>query len=224
VIIGNLELQRGEIDAAHAAYRRAEHALPGDAMVNAALARIAIARGDEVEAEVLLRTAVEQRPLPEHAIALGELLAVQGRPVEADAQYALVRATQQLLAAGGVNTDAELALFDADHAADPQATFASALSAYARHPNVLAADALAWAAYRAGRLPEARLYIAEAMRLGTHDARIAYHAGVIAAASGDRGEARSHLESALEGEHALSPAYAADARETLSALSEQAAR
>jgi tetratricopeptide (TPR) repeat protein len=224
VIIGNLRLQQDDVDAADAAYLHAGRALPGDAMVNAALARIAVARGDLAGAEALLRSAVEQRPLPEYAIALGELLESEGRAAAAEEQYALVRATQQLLAASGVDTDIELALFDADRGVDPAGTYARALSAYARRPSIFAADTVAWAAYKAGRIEDAQRYIEEALRLGTRDARLAYHAGVIAQAAGDGAEAGEHLRPAVAAEHALPPAYAASARTMLEALTEEAAR
>lgn len=185
VIIGDLHLRDGNRGAAAREYALADAALPGDAMVQAAQARLAIAQGDDATAEALLRAATDARPLPEYAAALGDLLASQGRDREADDQYALVRATQQLFAASGVDTGIELALFEADHG-DAVAAYTGARAAYARHPGVYAADALAWAAYRTGRLDEAQTRIAEALRLGTRDPRLLGHADVINAAM--RGE------------------------------------
>jgi tetratricopeptide (TPR) repeat protein len=193
-------------------------------MVSAALARLAIARGDLPAAEELLRSAVEQRPLPEFAVALGDLLESQGRASEAHEQYELVRATQQLLAANGVNTDIELVLFDADRGADPPRTYERALAAYAARQTIYAADTVAWAAYKAGRVDEAQRYMRDALRLGTRDPRIAYHAGIIAQAAGDTPAAQAHLRAALAAEHALPLTYAADARAALDALTAEAAR
>jgi tetratricopeptide (TPR) repeat protein len=215
VIVGNLQLQLGELDAASDAYTRADQALSGDAMVRAAMARLAMARGDEAAAEAMLRSAVEQRPLPEYAAALGELLELQGRTDEAQEQYALVRATQQLFAASGVDTDIELALFDADHANAAIATYESALAAYGRRPGIFAADTVAWAAFKAGRVDEARQYSVESMRLGSKEPRLLYHAGVIATAAGADDEGRALLEQAVAMSAAQSPLYAAAARDAL---------
>jgi tetratricopeptide (TPR) repeat protein len=223
VIIGNLYLQQNDVDAAEAAYGRAEQALPGDPMVLAAFARIDTARGDLIAAEMRLRDAVAQRPLPEYAIALGELLESQGRTIEAEEQYALVRVTQQLLDAAGIDTDLELALFDADHGADPQAAYERALAAYARRPSIYAADTVAWAAYKSGRIEEAQAYMEKALRLGTSDPLLAYHAGIIANAAGDPEVAADHLRAALDGEHSLPLAYASSLLHTLDALSTEAA-
>ncbi len=223
VIIGNLRLQQGDVDAADAAYNRAGRAAPGDPMVNAAIARIAIAREDPATAEALLRDAVEQRPLPEYAIALGELLESQGRTAAAEEQYALVRATQRIFAARGVDTDLELALFDADRGVDPAGAYERALASYERRPSIFAADTVAWAAFKAGRIDEAQSYMHEALRLGTRDPRLAYHAGIIAQAAGDTSAAEAHLREAVVGGHALPLAYATSARETLDSLNSEAA-
>ena len=158
--------------------------------------------------EARLHDAVATRPLPEYLILLGEVLEVQGKRVEAEEQYATVRAIQQLFAANGVDTDLELALFDADRGVDPEATFEKALASYKRRPTVYAADIVAWAAYKVGHLKDARQYMELALSLGTPDPRLAYHAGVISAASGDRASARFYFDRASEQRAALSPLYA----------------
>jgi pentatricopeptide repeat protein len=218
VIVGNLQLQRADVAAAERAYSKAAQSLSGDAMVLAATARLAIARGDLVSAEPLLRAAVDQRPLPEYATALGELLESQGRVAEAEEQYAVVRATQQLFAASGVDNEVELTLFEADHSADTEPTYAQARTAHDRRPSIFAADTLAWAAYMTGRLDEARARSAEALRLGTRDPRLFYHAGVIAGAAGEIAVSESLLTQAIAMEPAQTPLYASAARLALSDL------
>lgn len=208
VLLGNLHLTRGDVDAAATEYEHAAQILPDDALTAAGLARLAVAQGRLDEAEALLRRAVDERPLPEYAIALGDLLWSQGREVEAEEQYALVWAIQGLLAESGVDVDLELAVFDVDHAADPQVTYSLARSAYERRPGIYAADALAWAAHAAGRTDEAQAYMTEALRLGTRDPRLEYHAGVIARAAGDEDAARRHFSEAVAMQPAQSLRYA----------------
>ena len=56
---------------------------------------------------------------------------------------------------------------------------------------------LAWALYKNGRAREAQAAMAEALRLGTPDARLFFHAGMIHRALGDHDRAREALSRAL---------------------------
>ncbi|HEX9372813.1 MAG TPA: hypothetical protein VF897_17500, partial [Roseiflexaceae bacterium] len=167
---------------------------------------------------------IARMPLPEFVIALGELQESRGHAAEAAKQYDLVRAMQQLFKANGVDTDLELALFDADHGSDPASTLALARAAYERRPSVKAADTLAWALLKAGQLAEARRYAGEALRLGTQDALMLYHAGTIAQAQGDSAAARDLLGRALAINPHFSPLYAPLAQQTLAALGAAASK
>lgn len=60
--------------------------------------------------------------------------------------------------------------------------------------------------------------INEALRLGTKDARISYHASMIFTANGSRQAARKYLQQALANP-ALDVHYAAVAKQTLAKLS-----
>jgi Tfp pilus assembly protein PilF len=57
--------------------------------------------------------------------------------------------------------------------------------------------------YHNGRYDDAWAYSQEALRLGTQDALLYYHAGVIAYALGEAAAAQTHLQQAL----ALNPAF-----------------
>lgn len=58
-------------------------------------------------------------------------------------------------------------------------------------------DLVAWSLHKAGRDREAVQPMATAMSLGSEDAMLFYHAGMIQRALGNTGEARSLLERAL---------------------------
>ena len=92
-------------------------------------------------------------------------------------------------------------------------TLALAEEAYARRPGVHAADILAWARYRVGDLEGAWSASEEARRLGTQDALMFFHAGVIADARGDTAAARDFLTTALAIDPAFSLRYAPEARD-----------
>ncbi|HXG71673.1 MAG TPA: hypothetical protein VNJ04_13785, partial [Gemmatimonadaceae bacterium] len=76
-------------------------------------------------------------------------------------------------------------------------------------------DLLAWALHKANRNREAQSMMASALRLGTRDPLLFYHAGTIAHAVGDDAQARRYLGEALELDSVTRPHYAAAARHTL---------
>ena len=218
VLVGNLYLMKNDVDRAETQYTAAAAILPDDPQTRFGLAKLEIARGDLAPAESDLREAIDQRPLPEYVIALGDLLAAEGRNAAADQQFALVHAEETLFASNGVDTDVELALFDADHGASPDETYELAAAAYARRPSIYAADTLAWAAFKAGHIDVATRNIADARRLGTRDPRLAYHAGMIERAAGDAAAAKIDLVVALSAAPALPLPYVGAGREALAAL------
>ncbi|MDQ4076962.1 MAG: tetratricopeptide repeat protein [Chloroflexota bacterium] len=213
--LGHLYFNSGDLAQAEAIYQEALRLDEAYPYALAGMARVRAARGQYNEAIATYRAIVERLPLPEFIIALGELYEATGQQREATLQYDLVRAMQQLNADAGMNVDLELALFNADHGSNPEEAVAQARAAYERRPNIYAADALAWALYQVGDYSEASRYSNEALRLGTQDASLHYHAGKIAYALGDRAAARTHLAQALEINPYFSPLHALDARDLL---------
>jgi tetratricopeptide (TPR) repeat protein len=224
VQLGNLYFTQGDLARAEQEYQRTLVVLPDYVYAQAGIGRVRAAQGKLDEAIGFYQSAIGRMPLPEFVIALGEIQQAAGRDAEAARQYELVRAMQQLFNANGVDTDLELALFDADHGHDPAGTVALARAAYARRPSVKAADTLAWALFKAGQADEARRYADEALRLGTHDPLMLYHAGAIAEAQGDSAAARDFLTRALERNPDFSPLYAPQARQALASLSTAASK
>jgi tetratricopeptide (TPR) repeat protein len=224
VQLGNLHFAKGDLAGAARLYQESLVRLPDYVYALAGLARVRAAQGDTSQAIELYNAAIARVPLPEFVIALGELEESRGDQAAAGRQYQLVRAMQQLFTSNGVDTDLELALFEADHGRDPQAALTMARAAYERRPSIRGADTLAWALYRAGRYQEARLRADEALRLGTQDALMLYHAGMIARAQGDDARARELLDRALALNPAFSPLYAPQARAALAELQIAASR
>ena len=85
-------------------------------------------------------------------------------------------------------------------------------------------DALAWVLYRLGRFDEAAVHAEAALALGTPDPRIAYHAGLIAAARNDDARAVSLLRLAVRGIALLPPLQAEAAHAALAELRAEATR
>jgi len=218
VQLGNLYFNVGDVSSAEFHYRKALALFPGYVHAQAGLARVAAAKGRLEEAVVLYQEVVERFPLPEYTIALGDLEVAAGHPDRAAKRYALVRVQQQLYQANGVNTDLEIALFDADHNKSLDEALARARQEYQRRPSIGTADVLAWTFYKTGKYDEALRYSEEARRLGTKDALMLFHAGMIHHALGHLEEARDLLDQALTLNPHFSWLYKEQAAQTLMAL------
>jgi tetratricopeptide (TPR) repeat protein len=218
VQLGHLYFHSGQLVAAEAEYAHVMRANESYLPAVAGLARVRVAQEAYATAISMYESVVDRLPLPEYVIALGELYEATGQAEEAGIQYELVNAMQQLNASAGMDVELELALFNADHGPDPALAVQQATAAYEMRPGIYAADALAWALYRAGDFEAARRYSDESLRLGTRDASLFYRAGKIALAAGETEQARAFLQKALEINPYFSVLGAADARALLAEL------
>jgi hypothetical protein len=164
-----------------------------------------------------MRRVVRRLPLPEHAIALGELQLAAGRPTAARDTLALVSAERALLADARVDTGAETAIFEADHGS-PRRALALARRAWAAAPGVRSADAMGWALTRSGRPAAGLAWSRRALRTGSLDPVMRFHAGMAAAAAGRERAARTDLRRALAHGLEAHPWQAAAARRALAGL------
>jgi len=147
--------------------------------------------------------------------ALGDLYALVGRGQAAAAQYELVEKIAQLGTLNGLLFNRQLALFYADHDRKAEEAYNFATKEYAIRRDIYGADTVAWTALKAGKIAEAQAAIKEALRLETRDARLFYHAGMIADAAGDWARAREYLTRALTLSPEFDPLQATLARKTL---------
>jgi tetratricopeptide (TPR) repeat protein len=221
VQLGNLYFNSGKLAEAEAQYNQALALYPGYIHAIAGLARVHAARGEYDEALKLYIDATNRIPLPEYVIALGDVYEAAGRNQEAQQQFDLVRVMERLYAANGVDTDLEMALFNADHDQNLNETLALARKAYATRPSIHGADALAWALYKTGNYTEAQKYSEKALQLGTKDALKLFHAGMIALKLGDKVKASDYLDQALTINPYFSILYADQARKTLETLQKE---
>ena len=116
-------------------------------------------------------------PLPEYVIALGEAQQAAGMPRAARRTLALVGVEQRLLAAAGVNTDVDLAIFEADHGS-PRRAVELGRAAWAAAPSVRSADALGWALTRSGRPVQGLRWARHALSIGSVDPAFLAHAAI----------------------------------------------
>lgn len=200
-------------------YRTALRTFPHYAPALAGLATVELARGHTARAARYYQQAIAIVPLPQYVIALGDLYVAAGNRRAAQQQYALVQFIDHLFAINYVQYGIETALFDADHNRDlPQALSIARATEQTRH-DVTTEDTLAWVLYKNGRSTEAWKAERRALRLGTKNALLDFHAGMILAARGDVFGAQHFLSGALTLNPDFHVLYAPVARAELRRLS-----
>jgi hypothetical protein len=83
------------------------------------------------------------------------------------------------------------------------------------HPSIQAADALAWSAYAAGDVAAAVAAIEQALRTGSKDPLMAFHAGMIYARAGQHARAQEYLAASVDRPALLAPRHVAAATDAL---------
>ena len=179
--LGEMAFSTGDYTTAERYYREALDTYPGYPQALASLGRVRAAHGDLPSAIQAYEEAVRRFPDPTFVAALGDLYHLAGREREAQIQYALVEQIGHLNALNGTRYNRQLAVFYSDHNLKPEEAYEDAVREYQDRRDVYGADTLAWTALKAGKPAEAQKAMGEALRLSTGDARLLYHAGMIAA-------------------------------------------
>jgi tetratricopeptide (TPR) repeat protein len=202
VHLGDELMNAGKRAEAEREYDHALFLFPDYHLALAAKARARLAANDTDAAVELYKRAQERVPSPETAIALGDIYTSSGRAAEAKKQFEFVEFVERTGASGGTYSR-QLALFWADHDMKLDEALAAARRERATRSDIYTSDTLAWCLYKKGQYAEAKTAIDEALRLGTRDAAINYHAGMIYRALGERRAAAKHLQLALK----LNPSF-----------------
>ncbi len=209
--LGEVEMATGQYQRAEFHFRNALATVKDYSHALASLARLRAARGDLPGAIEMLETVAGGHSDPADAAALGDLYQLAGRASDAEQQYSVVERLSQQSKLHSALYHRHLALFWADHDRNLDKAYELARKEYETRRDIYGADVLAWAAFKAGKIQEAETTIKEALRLGTQDARLFYHAGMIARAAGDQTNATDFLRRAIK----LNPHF--DPRESVNA-------
>lgn len=196
--LGETAFATGDYQTAEQHYKDALLTFPDYHRALFGLGKTRAALGDTEGAIEELERVVKRLPDPIYVAALGDVYRAAGREKEAAIQYELVERIALLSALNGTLYNRQLALFRADHELKVEDAYLAAKKEYELRRDIYGADALAWTALKTGRIDEARSAIKDALRLGTLDAKLLYHAGMISRAAGDMGSARAYLQRALK--------------------------
>ncbi|MBA2242904.1 MAG: tetratricopeptide repeat protein [Chthoniobacterales bacterium] len=197
--LGEIAFGLGDYKTAEGHYQDALSTASDDFRALGSLGRLYAARGDLPSAIKHLEQAVRVAPAVDSMAALGDLYRLSGQGEEAAARYEFVaQLSEHSRKVHGTPHNRALANFYANHDLKLDEAYALAAGEYAAgRRDIYGADALAWTALKANRLTEAQGALKEALKLGTLDAKLFYHAGMIARAAGNRAGAIDYLQRAL---------------------------
>jgi tetratricopeptide (TPR) repeat protein len=179
--VGELYLRMGKIVDAEREYRRAAFIFPNHPFAIIGQGKVEAVRGNREGAQAIFLDQFRRTPTLELAARIGDLYAQGGNVAEAERYYQL---GEELAGPGIAQTEANLALFLAEHDRKLEEAVKGAEAVATNRHDIFTEDALAWAYYKTGRLDEAFSASKRALRTGTRDERILAHAAVIRAALG----------------------------------------
>ena len=188
-----LLLDIGLYDEAESLARTAVLVSPDSGEARMVLAGALTAQGNFAEAlrqvEAALNAGIAH---PEDFALLGDLHTKLGNIDQAQSFYAQVGDFE-----AGPVFSRQIAMFYANHDVRPAEALRLAETELEVRKDIYGYDTYAWALYRNGRFAEARAASDLAVVVGTKDASLLYHAGLISAALGEVERAVAELEQAL---------------------------
>jgi tetratricopeptide (TPR) repeat protein len=187
----------GNLDNAEACYQRSLQTYPNYYRALAGLAQVRAAQKRYNEAVDFYQKAIAILPMPDYAAALGDIYEKMGQGEQARRQYELVEYIGRLNNVNQVLYNRELAYFYADHNLKPKEALELARRELDYRRDIYAYDVVAWNLFRNGELEDARASIDQALKLGTKDAKLFFHAGMIYFSLGEKDNAKEFLAHAL---------------------------
>jgi tetratricopeptide (TPR) repeat protein len=176
--VGELLLRQSRLADAEREYRRAAFYYPDYPHAMTGLGKVKAALGDGSAALEIFKAQLERTPTMDLAARVGDLLASRGDAAGAEHYY---RLAEDLAGPAMVQTEANLAMFLAEHDRRlPDAVRIAQDVSRVRH-DIFTEDALAWALFKRGDLRGALAASTRALRTGTRDERILKHAEAIRA-------------------------------------------
>jgi tetratricopeptide (TPR) repeat protein len=216
--LGDLALRYGHLDEAMAELRAGLSVSPEDYRLLGTLARVQSARRRWLEAIECGERAIRHALDPATLGVIGEAYAAVGDSSKAEEYYHTME-TVVLHQPGPFHR--AWSLFLLDHDRDVPRVLAKVEEEIRTRQDIYGYDLLAWALHQSGRDLEARKAMAHALALGTRDALLFYHAGIIESGLGDARSARHYLRAALETNPYWHPLQPDRARAVLDSLGDR---
>ncbi len=213
--LGNLSFGTGQLDQAAAQYEAALKSFPGYYLATSGMGRVRAAQGRASEGVAYYEQSLAAVPTHDAVVGLGDLLTSLNRTYDATKVLQIVDTIEKINRANGIESDAQVALFYADHDRDLDGALRIATACAKDRQDVRTLDALAWTLYKRGQYEEAGAAMVKALRLGTRDAQFHFHSGMIQLRLGHAHRAVEELRLALEINPYFHATHASEARQAI---------
>jgi len=195
--LGELNFNTNHLPLAEEQYSIALKSFDRYYLALAGMGKVRAAEGRYSEAIEYYEEAVAIIPQPDLLSALGDLYIATGSPDKAKYEYDTVEFIGKLQAINKVIYNRQLALFYANHDRNLEESLQLAQNELAHRKDIYAYDTYAWALYKNGHYAKAADVMQQSLKLGTQDAMLYYHAGMIYKSLGDNVQAQTMLSKAL---------------------------
>lgn len=195
--LGEAYLQIGDLKHAESAFMASLARFPAYHRAMAGLAKLRVSQKRYPEAIASYEKAMAIIPLPIYAAALGDIYQKTGKVTEARKQYQLVEYIASLSFLSKTVYNRELSLFYADHDIHlDRATELATRESKIRH-DLYTQDTLAWALFKAKRVPESVATISQIEQYKPRDPVLLFHWGMIEDGVGNIEKSDQYLRQAL---------------------------
>lgn len=199
VMLGSFYHKTGDLEKAEKSYREALQSFKDHYLALEHLAEAYAARGSYQKAARLYERALKINPKPHFYLELGKMYEKLGSPEKSEKLYSEAEERYKDYAESGIRGHSrELVLFYTDRNINLNKALELAKRDWEGTEDIYAYDTLAWAYYKVGNFDKASDAMNKALRLGTKDALLYYHAGMIHYKLGNREEAKRYFDLVLE--------------------------
>ncbi len=192
--LGDLDLRNGRFHSAREEFERGLEIEPGDYRILGGLARLSLLQDDPDQAIAYGERAIAIKLDPATLGTIGDAFLAKGDTAAAEENLR----TMEIAVRGQPGAyHRAWSLFLLDHNRRIDEVYCKAIAELATRKDIYGYDIVGWSLYKLGRPMEAADNLRAALRLGTRDPLLYYHAGMIETALGHKKEAISFLASAL---------------------------
>ncbi|QEL14081.1 tetratricopeptide repeat protein [Limnoglobus roseus] len=209
---GEILLSQGKADEAATAFESAIRSNPVSPDLKIMLAKARMAQGRPKDAVAVMEDVLKVDQDIDTWLPFGHYLLAVGEKDRAEEQF---KAADKKADAAEPTAVRELILHYCDLGRRLPRALELAKREMTTRKDVFSCDSYAWALFKNGKADEAEKAADDALRLGTRDATLLFHAGVIAHKLGKKDRAKELLEKALAINPTFSVEQAAEAKKLL---------